>query len=293
MANQIPGFPEDPTGMESSAEGEDFAHLLEEELISHYTPPSEGEVLDGHVLTVNDREVVVDFGYKSEGLIPITEFQGPDGTITVKPGDSIQVMVDRHAPPVEGYVMLSHKRAENREAWELLEKAFKDGTMIDGKVTGVTKGGLNVDVGVPAFLPGSQVDVRPVHNLEQFVGQEMSVRIVKLNQRRSNVVVSRRSITEESANQLKAAALERIKEGDVVPGVVKNLTDYGAFVDLGGIDGLLHVSDMSFGRVRHPSEIVHVGDTITVKVLKFACRITTQSNPPSPGGGSVFEPCWS
>jgi len=255
--------------MDASAEGEDFAHLLEEELLSHYTPPSEGEVLDGHVLTVNEREVVIDFGYKSEGLIPITEFLGPDGKPTVKPGDTIQVMVDRHAPPVEGYVMLSHKRAENREAWEALEKAFKETAVIQAKVTGVTKGGLNVDVGVPAFLPGSQVDVHPVHNLEQFVGQEIPVRIVKLNQRRGNVVVSRKAITEEAVNAQKAAALERIQEGSIVTGVVKNLTDYGAFVDLGGIDGLLHVSDMSFGRVRHPSEIVHVGDTITVKVLKF------------------------
>jgi small subunit ribosomal protein S1 len=269
MVNQKPGFPEDPTGMDTSAEGEDFAQLLEVELQNHYTPPSDGEVLDGHVLSVNEREVVIDFGYKSEGLIPIGEFLGPDGVLTIKPGDTIQVMVDRHAPPVDGYIMLSHKRAENREVWEALEKAFRESEVIQAKVTGVTKGGLNVDVGVPAFLPGSQIDSRPVHDLEQFVGQEIPVRVVKLNQRRGNVVVSRKAITEEAVNAQKAEALSRIQEGGIVTGVVKNLTEYGAFVDLGGIDGLLHVSDMSFGRVRHPSEVVQVGDTITARVLKF------------------------
>ncbi len=236
---------------------------------SHFSPPAEGEILQGHVLKVTEKEVIVDFGYKSEGLVPIEQFIQPDGKVHVQRGDVIDVMVDRSAPEPEGYILLSHEKAARIRVWETLEKAHREGLMVLGRVTGRIKGGLAVDVGVQAFMPGTQVDVRPVHNLDSFVGQDIPVKILKLNRRRGNVVVSRKTAVEEEVNARKAQALEMLSEGAVVTGVVKNLTDYGAFVDLGGIDGLLHVSDMSYGRVSHPSEVVNVGDEITVKVLKF------------------------
>ncbi|MGE5569201.1 MAG: 30S ribosomal protein S1 [Rhodospirillales bacterium] len=246
---------------------EDYEHLLED--YSHFAPPSEGEVLEGRVLKVTEKDVIVDFGYKSEGLVPIEQFLSPDGQVTVAPGDTIDVMIDRHGPEPEGYVLLSHEKASRIRAWHNLEKAYREGLMVSGRVLGRVKGGLSVDVGVKAFMPSSQVDVRPVHNLDVFIGQDIPVKIVKVNRRRGNVVVSRKLAVEEEVAARKQATLEMLEEGAVVTGVVKNLTEYGAFVDLGGIDGLLHVSDMSYGRVNHPSEVVSVGDEITVKVLKF------------------------
>jgi small subunit ribosomal protein S1 len=246
---------------------EDYAHLIED--YSHLAPPLEGELLQGHVVKVNPHEVIVDFGYKLEGLVPIDEVKQPDGTIPFKPGDPIDVMVDHHGPRPEGYVLLSHSRASRLRIWDTLEKAMKEQLLVSGHVTERTKGGLMVDVGVPAFMPGSQVDVRPIHNLDQFVGQDIPVKVLKLNRRRGNLVVSRKMAIEETERTRKVTALEHLAEGAVVTGVVKNLTEYGAFVDLGGIDGLLHVSDMSHGRVNHPSEVVHPGDEITVKILKF------------------------
>ncbi len=246
---------------------EDYEHLLED--YSHFAPPAEGEVLPGHVLKITSKEVIIDFGYKSEGLVPIAEFLLPDGSITVQPGDAVDVMVDRTAPHVEGYITLSHERAVRMKAWDTLEKAFRENLLISGHVLGKTKGGLDVDVGVTAFMPGSQVDVRPTHNPDSLVGQDIAVRIVKLNRRRGNVVVSRKAAMEEEIHSRKGATLESLSEGAIVTGVVKNLTDYGVFVDLGGIDGLLHVSDISHGRIGHPSEALQVGDEITVKVLKF------------------------
>lgn len=242
---------------------DDYAHY------SHFAPPAEGEILQGHVLSVTDQEVIVDVGYKSEGLVPIDQFRQPDGTVTVQPGDVIDVMVDRGGPQPEGYILLSHEKATRLRSWDNLEKAFQENLPILGRVLGRIKGGLSVDVGVKAFMPSSQVDVRPIHNLDALVGQDIPVRIVKLNRRRGNVVVSRRMAVEEEVTARKSTALETLGEGSVVTGVVKNLTEYGAFIDLGGIDGLLHVSDMSFGRITHPSELLNVGDEITVKVLKF------------------------
>lgn len=246
---------------------EDYEHLLED--YSHFAPPSEGEVLEGRVLKVTEKEVIVDFGYKSEGLVPIEQFLSPEGQVTVEPGDSIDVMIDRGGPEPEGYVLLSHEKASRIRAWHNLEKAYREGLLVSGRVLGRVKGGLSVDVGVKAFMPSSQVDVRPVHNLDVLIGQDIPVKIVKVNRRRGNVVVSRKLAVEEEVAARKQATLEMLEEGSVVTGVVKNLTEYGAFVDLGGIDGLLHVSDMSYGRVNHPSEVVSVGDEITVKVLKF------------------------
>ncbi len=246
---------------------EDYEHLIED--YSHLAPPTEGELLQGHVVKVTPTEIIVDFGYKLEGVVPIEQVRQPDGTVAVKQGDAIDVMVDRHGAQPEGYVLLSHSRASRLRIWDNLERAMREQLLISGRVTERTKGGLMVDVGVPAFMPGSQVDVRPAHDLDQFVGQDIPVKVLKLNRRRGNVVVSRKMAVEEDQKAQKERALEHLFEGAVVAGTVKNLTDYGAFVDLGGIDGLLHVSDLSHGRVTHPSEVLTVGAEITVKVLKF------------------------
>lgn len=253
----VPGRPEE----------DDYERLIDD--YSHFAPPAEGEVLQGHVLKLTDKEVIVDFGYKQEGLVPIEQVRLPDGTVPIHPGDVIDVMVDRGGAELEGYILLSHEKATRLRAWENLEKAFREGLLVSGRVLGRTKGGLAVDVGVRAFMPGSQLDIRPAHNLDAFIGQDIPVKIVKLNRRRGNVVVSRKLALEEEVTLRKAHALETLAEGAVVTGVVKNLTEYGAFVDLGGVDGLLHVSDMSHGRVNHPSEVLNVGDEIHVKVLKF------------------------
>lgn len=245
----------------------DYAQLLDN--YSHFAPPAEGEVYKGTVLSVTEKEVIVDFGYKSEGLVPIEQFPVVEGAVTVRPGDVIDVMMDRSGERVEGYILLSFEKASQLRAWDDLEKAMKENLTISARVDAKTKGGLTVNVGVPAFMPGSQVAARPIYNLDQFVGTDIPVKIVKLNRRRGNVVVSRRLAVEEEERSRKSQALEHLSEGAVVQGVVKNLTDYGAFVDLGGIDGLLHVSDMSFGRIQHPSEMIHVGDEISVKILKF------------------------
>ena len=236
---------------------------------SHFAPPAEGELLQGRVLKVTDKEVIVDFGYKSEGLVPIEQFTLPDGSVPVHRDDVIDVIVDRSGPPPEGYILLSHKKASQLRAWDNLEKAHRENLTVLGRVVGRIKGGLQVDVGAPAFMPGSQIDIRPHHNADEFLGQDIPVKIVKVNRRRGNIVVSRKLAMEEDLTARKSAVLGELSEGSVVTGTIKNLTDYGAFVDLGGIDGLLHVSDMSYGRVTHPSEVVSVGDEVTVKVLKF------------------------
>ena len=235
---------------------------------SHFAPPTADEVLQGTVLSLTAKDVIVDFGYKSEGLVPIEQFQGPGGEVTVRPGDVVDVMID-HGEQIEGYVLLSHSRAARLRVWDNLEKAYQEQLVISGHVLGRVKGGLAVDVGVKAFMPGSQADPRPLRNLDALTGQDVPVKIVKLNRRRGNVVVSRKQAVEEELHDRKAATLDHIEEGAVLSGVVKNLAEYGAFVDLGGIDGLLHVTDISWGRIAHPSEVLHVGDEIAVKVLKF------------------------
>jgi small subunit ribosomal protein S1 len=254
--------------MPAPAEDNDYEHLLED--YSHLAPPSEGELLQGRVVKITPKEVYVDVGYKIEGIVPIEQVQAADGSVTIAPGDHIDVIIEqRHAPQPGGYIVLSHEKAARLHCWETLERAHRENLLISGRVTGRTKGGLSVDVGVPAFMPGSQIDVRPIHNLDSLVGQDIAVRILKLNRRRGNVVVSRKVAIEEEFNARKHSALEGLHEGAVVTGTIKNLTDYGAFVDLGGIDGLLHVSDISYGRVTHPSEVLNVGDQVTVRILKF------------------------
>jgi len=258
-----------PTGRveeQVQPETESYESLLDE--YSHLAPPAEGEVLQGVVLKITAKDVIVNYGYKSEGLVPLEQFVGPDGKVTIQPGDAVDVMLD-HGPPQEGYVLLSHTKAARLRVWENLEKAYNEQLVILGRVGGRIRGGLAVDVGIEAFMPGSQADPRPVHNLDSLIGHDIPVKIIKLNRRRGNVVVSRKLAIEDEINERKAATLEALHEGAIVTGVVKNLTEYGAFVDLGGLDGLLHITDMSHGRVEHPSEVVHPGDEITVKVLKF------------------------
>ncbi len=261
------GPTDDMTEIPETSDTEEYQAFLDD-----YSNPSftnEGEVLHGHVLSVSDREVIVDIGRKIEGLVPASQFPFTEGKPAVKTGDVIEVMFDRTGEPVEGYILLSHERAFRRHAWDRLEKAAEEGATITGKVIEKRKGGVAIDVGVVAFLPSSQIEVRPVHNLDPYVGQELEVKVLKLNRRRGNVVVSRRVLVEQVLQARKAEALSGLGEGSVVTGTVKNLTDYGAFIDLGGVDGLLHVSDMSYGNVSHPSAMLQVGDQVTAKVLKF------------------------
>jgi small subunit ribosomal protein S1 len=256
----------DDSGQTEQPVPETYEDLLED--YSHFAPPSADEVLQGTVLTVTAKEVIVDFGYKSEGLVPIEEFTSPTGEVSVRAGDVVDVMID-HGGQNEGYVTLSHTRAARLRVWDDLDKAQQQQLTVSGHVLGRVKGGLAVDVGVKAFMPGSQADPRPVHNIDSLIGQDIPVKIVKLNRRRGNVVVSRKLAIEDEVHARKSVTLEHLAEGAAVTGVVKNLTEYGAFVDLGGIDGLLHVTDMSYGRLTHPSELLHVGQEIAVKVLKF------------------------
>ncbi|MDQ6665843.1 MAG: 30S ribosomal protein S1 [Acidobacteriota bacterium] len=251
----------------ASFDAEEYEHLLDD--YSHFVPPAANEVLQGRVLKVTPKEVIVDFGSKSEGLVPIEQFQSHSGETAVKEGDVIDVMIDHGGEPVEGYVLLSHKKASRLRIWDDLEKAYENQLIISGHVLGRVKGGISVDVGIEAFMPGSQIDTRPARNLDQFIGQDIPVKIIKINRRRGNVVVSRKLAIEQETAERKAITLQQLQEGSIVTGVIKNLTEYGAFVDLGGLDGLLHVTDMSYGRVAHPSEVVHVGDEVTVQVLKY------------------------
>jgi small subunit ribosomal protein S1 len=226
----------------------------------------EGEVVHGRVVHVGSSEVLVDVGYKSEGTIPIEEFQR-HGTLP-KVGDEIEVYLEAKEDS-EGLIVLSKDKADKIKVWDAITQAHDKGLPVEGRVVEVVKGGLAVDVGVKAFLPGSQVDLRPVKNLGAMVGQTIRARVIKLNRRRGNVVLSRRAVLEEEREEKKKHTLEVLSEGMVLTGTVKNITDYGAFIDLGGIDGLLHVTDMSWGRVGHPSEIFQVGDQVEVVVLHF------------------------
>jgi small subunit ribosomal protein S1 len=228
----------------------------------------EGSVVRGTVVGINDRSVVIDFGFKSEGIVPIEEFQ-ENGEVTVKRGDEVEVLV-KHMESQEGVPVLSRADAVRMRSWDLLEEAYREGRTVKGRVIERVKGGLRVDVdGVAAFLPGSQVDVRPIRNLESLRNQEIEAKVIKLNRKRSNVVLSRKAILDQENQSKKGETLDNLEEGIIVDGQIKNLTDYGAFVDLGGIDGLLHVTDMSWGRLQNPGEMFRVGDHVQVKVLKF------------------------
>jgi small subunit ribosomal protein S1 len=229
---------------------------------------AEGEVVKGTVVKVTPTEVVVDVGFKSEGLIPIEEFVDESGQVTAQAGDIVDVLLER-TEDRDGHVVLSREKAEKMKIWDEVEKAFQERKVVIGRVIERIKGGLAVDIGVRAFLPGSQIDVRPVRNLDALRGQELRMRVIKVNKKRGNIVLSRKVLLEEENAEKKKTTLDTLAEGKVLRGTVKNLTEYGAFIDLGGIDGLLHITDMSWGRVAHPSEVVKVGDEIDVVVLKY------------------------
>src|SRR5687768_8147388 len=250
-----------------SMAAEDYERLLDMYDVS-FKNFAEGEVVKGIVLQVSESEVIVDVGYKSEGIIPLDEFRDEQGKITVKAGDLVDVLLEK-TEDKEGYVVLSKEKAEKMKVWDDVEKAYQERRVVVGRVIERVKGGLAVDIGVRAFLPGSQVDLRPVRNLDSLRGQELRMRVIKVNKKRGNIVLSRKAVLEEENAERKRDTLETLEEGKVLMGTVKNITEYGAFVDLGGIDGLLHITDMSWGRINHPSEVLNVGDEIKVIVLKF------------------------
>jgi small subunit ribosomal protein S1 len=228
----------------------------------------EGEVIRGHIVQVSDDFVMVDIGYKSEGQISIQEFRDETGQINAGIGDEIDVLLEFHDDD-DGTIHLSKEKAAKIKVWDDISRIYSDDGMIEGKVIAKVKGGLAVDIGVQAFLPGSQVDLRPVRNLESLIGHTYPFKVLKYNKKRRNVVLSRRALLEKEREHMKSHTLSSLEDNKVVDGVVKNITDYGVFVDLGGIDGLLHITDMSWGRVGHPSEMFQIGDKIKVKVLSF------------------------
>ncbi|HEX3085661.1 MAG TPA: 30S ribosomal protein S1 [Pyrinomonadaceae bacterium] len=247
--------------------GMDFGQMLDQ-FEQEQSSLQEGEVVRGTVIGISERGVVIDFGYKSEGIVSPSEFM-ENGQLTVKRGDEVDVVV-KNMETGEGFPILSRADAVRLRAWDDLEKAFEEGRPIKGRVAERIKGGVRVDIdGIAAFLPGSQVDVRPIRNLDSLRGKEIEARVIKLNRKRSNVVLSRKALLEERNAGKKDETLDQIEEDIIVEGQIKNLTDYGAFVDLGGVDGLLHVTDMSWSRVQTPGELFKVGDTVQVKVLRF------------------------
>ena len=272
--------PPDAIGDDSAASGEpdydaaDFAAALANfdreqaaETAAAQNLTAEEVVVTGTVVKITDKHAVIDIGLKSEGLIPLDQVLDHEGKPKFKAGDAVDVVVEREEP--EGGYLVSYEKALRHKIWDKLEKAANDKIPVKGLVVSRVKGGLTVDIGIKAFLPGSQIEVRPVRNLDGYLGSEIEVRVIKLNKKRGNVVISRKEILEEEQNAKKAVTLAQLEEGSVLTGTVKNLTDYGAFVDLGGLDGLLHITDMSWGRLTHPRDLVNVGDEIQVKVLKF------------------------
>nr|MBP9824489.1 30S ribosomal protein S1 [Thermoanaerobaculia bacterium] len=229
---------------------------------------AEGEIVKGRVVTITNNSVVIDVGYKSEGLIPVAEFHNEEGKLTVAVGDDVEVLLEK-TEDLEGHILLSYAKAARMRVWTDVENSFKEGRIIKGRVIDRIKGGLTVDVGVRAFLPGSLADIKPVKNLESLKGRDLEFKVISLDRRRNNIVLSRKAVLEKEYERKKGETLERLQEGERLKGVVKNITDYGVFVDLGGIDGLLHITDISWGRVNHPSEHFNVGDEVDVIVLKF------------------------
>jgi small subunit ribosomal protein S1 len=267
-ASPVVSEAESPNGDNSEAGVEDFGAILERHERQHHAEISEGEVVKGTVEKVTDQAVIIDIGFKSEGIVPLEEFRDGD-RITVKPGDQVDVLV-KQLENNEGYVELSRADAIRMQTWDQIELAYRQGTNMTGRVVDRIKGGLRVDIGgIPAFLPGSQVDIRPVRNLDSFRNKEIDVRVLKVNKKRGNIVLSRKSVLEDELVSRKSDTLKNLEDGIIIEGQVKNITEYGAFVDLGGIDGLLHITDMSWGRIQNPNELFKVGENVQVKVLKF------------------------
>jgi small subunit ribosomal protein S1 len=246
-------------------EPEDFQTLYEESLKTL----EEGQILRGIVVDITPDHVTVDVGYKSEGQIPMQEFLKRDKKVDVKIGDRIDVLLERKESE-DGLLILSKEKADRINVWKDISRSCREGEVIEGEIVGKVKGGLSVDIGhIQAFLPGSQIDLKPIRNLDALIGQRLRFKVIKFNRKRNNIVLSRRVLLDEERKQLREETLKNLKEGDVVEGTVKNLTDYGAFIDLGGMDGLLHITDISWGRIGHPSEKLSVGDRIKVKILHF------------------------
>jgi small subunit ribosomal protein S1 len=244
---------------------EDFKTLYEDSLKSI----EEGQILRGTVIEITPDHVTVDVGYKSEGQIPMQEFLKRNRKVDVKVGDQIEVLIEKKDSE-EGLLILSKEKADKVTIWREVSRSCRESEVMEGEVVSKVKGGLSVDIGgVYAFLPGSQIDLKPVRNLDSLIGQRLKFKVIKFNRKRNNIVLSRRTLLEEERKQLRDETLKNLKEGEIVEGTVKNLTDYGAFVDLGGIDGLLHITDIAWGRIGHPSEKVSVGDQIRVKVLHY------------------------
>src|SRR5919112_1555526 len=246
---------------------EDFAAMLEESFIDR--APAEGAVVKGHIVAVENDFVVVDVGLKTEGRVPLKEFATPCLPPNVKIGDEVEVYVERVENAL-GEAVLSRDKARREESWTRLEKAFQDSGRVTGVIFGRVKGGFTVDLdGAVAFLPGSQVDIRPVRDIGPLMGSPQPFQILKMDRRRGNIVVSRRAILEETRAEQRTGLIQSLHEGQVIDGVVKNITDYGAFVDLGGIDGLLHVTDISYKRVNHPGEGINIGDVVKVQIVRI------------------------
>jgi small subunit ribosomal protein S1 len=277
--------PED-AAIEAEAGPDSFAALFEQ--FQATQDFKVGEIVDGRVLSVTKDYVVVDIGYKAEGQISISEFKNSEGEIECNVGDVVEVYVDQADNNDDALVELSKDKARKLRVWDRISVACERDELVKGTVIARVKGGLSVDIGVKAFLPGSQVDIRPIRNLEKFLNEEYDFKVIKFNKRRGNIVLSRRVLLERERASLKTRTLENLEEGTVLTGTVKNITEYGVFVDLGGIDGLLHITDMSWGRVNHPSEMVQVGDEITVKVLKF----NTETERVSLGLKQISEDPW-
>jgi small subunit ribosomal protein S1 len=252
--------PEDPQGdsMESVMD-------MYEESFKRF---AEGEVVTGRIISIDKDHVLVDIGYKSEGQVRIQEFFDEKGNVKAKIGDSVEVMVE-WLDDEDERVLLSKDKAANIKIWESIKTSYDEEGTVKGVITNRVKGGFSVDIGVPAFLPGSQADLRPIRNLDEMVGKEFDFKILKYNRKRSNIVLSRRAILEKELEKKRTTTLATIEEGKVIEGIVKNITEYGVFVDLGGVDGLLHITDISWGRVKHPSELFAIGDPITVKILNL------------------------
>ncbi len=248
-------------------EMEDFAALLEESFQG--SASFEGSVVKGTVVSIENDFVMIDVGLKSEGRIPLKEFSAPGRPAEIKAGDTVDVFVERYEDK-NGEAMLSREKARREEAWTLLEKSFQDGQRVNGVIFGRVKGGFTVDLsGAVAFLPGSQVDIRPVRDIAPLMGNAQPFQILKMDRARGNIVVSRRAVLEETRAEQRSELIDSLKEGQILEGVVKNITDYGAFVDLGGVDGLLHVTDIAWKRINHPSEALHIGQTVKVQVVRF------------------------
>lgn len=228
----------------------------------------EGSIVKGKIANITDDYVIVDIGHKTDGEIPVFEFKNPEGELTVSVGEEVEVYLDCFEDNY-GDMVLSRERAEMLRAWDRISDAFENSQIIEGQIVSRVKGGLSVDIGVKAFLPGSQVDLRPVRNLDKLIGQTFEFKIIKFNKKRGNIVLSRRVLLEQDREKMRGETLENLAEGNVLKGIIKNITDYGAFVDLGGIDGLLHITDMSWGRINHPTQLFEVGQEVEVKVLSY------------------------